>query len=67
MVNYVCPIMVNRYSMSLHDSRHPVVETILKTPFISNSICLSKENNISVITGPNMVGKVLICVKLREL
>jgi len=56
-LNYVCPIMTKKYGISLLESRHPVVECVLKTPFISNSIVLSKKQRMIIITGPNMGGK----------
>ncbi|WAI12065.1 MAG: DNA mismatch repair protein MutS [Buchnera aphidicola (Macrosiphum albifrons)] len=56
-LNYICPIMSKKYGISLLDSRHPVVECFLKTPFISNSIVLSKKQRMLIITGPNMGGK----------
>ncbi|CAL4326485.1 DNA mismatch repair protein MutS [Buchnera aphidicola] len=56
-LNYVCPIMTKKYGISLLDSRHPVVECFLNTPFISNSIVLSKNQRMIMITGPNMGGK----------
>ncbi|AHG61119.1 MutS [Buchnera aphidicola str. G002 (Myzus persicae)] len=56
-LNYVCPIMTKKYGISLLDSRHPVVEYFLKTPFINNSVVLSKKQRMLIITGPNMGGK----------
>ncbi|ANF17146.1 DNA mismatch repair protein MutS [Buchnera aphidicola (Schlechtendalia chinensis)] len=56
-LNYVCPIIHNKYGILLSNGRHPVVETILRTPFIPNSVHLSKEQNTLIITGPNMGGK----------
>ncbi|QCI19983.1 MAG: DNA mismatch repair protein MutS [Buchnera aphidicola (Brevicoryne brassicae)] len=56
-LNYTCPIMTKKYGISLLESRHPVVECFLKTPFIKNSVVLSKKQKMLVITGPNMGGK----------
>ncbi|XBC44226.1 MAG: DNA mismatch repair protein MutS [Buchnera aphidicola (Schlechtendalia peitan)] len=56
-LNYTCPVVNNDYGITLNNSRHPVVETILNTPFIPNSINLSKNTNTLIITGPNMGGK----------
>lgn len=56
-LNYSCPIMTKKYGISLLDSRHPVVECFLKTPFIKNSVVLSKKQRMLIITGPNMGGK----------
>jgi DNA mismatch repair protein MutS len=38
------------------DGRHPVVEQ-LQNNFVPNSITLDKEQNLAIITGPNMGGK----------
>lgn len=56
-LNYIQPIMTKKYGISLLESRHPVVECFLKTPFIKNSIVLSKKEKMIIITGPNMGGK----------
>ncbi|MEG1510190.1 MAG: DNA mismatch repair protein MutS, partial [Clostridia bacterium] len=58
--NYVKPIINKKIdAISLQNSRHPVVEQILKNnQFIANDCFLdNNENNIMVITGPNMAGK----------
>lgn len=43
----------------LKDSRHPVVECLLKkAPFVPNDVHLNcHSNRVSIITGPNMAGK----------
>ncbi|AEO08767.1 DNA mismatch repair protein MutS [Buchnera aphidicola str. Ak (Acyrthosiphon kondoi)] len=56
-LNYVCPIMSKKYGISLLENRHPVIECFLKTPFINNSVILSKTQRMLIITGPNMGGK----------
>lgn len=43
--------------ISLKESRHPVVEQVMDTPFIANPVELSSERQMLVITGPNMGGK----------
>ncbi|MEE1076476.1 MAG: DNA mismatch repair protein MutS [Acutalibacteraceae bacterium] len=45
--------------LELKDSRHPVVEQLLKdTPFVPNDVVLDKQlNSTAIITGPNMAGK----------
>ena len=43
--------------ISLQESRHPVVEQVMDTPFIANPVELSSERQMLVITGPNMGGK----------
>jgi len=56
-LNYVCPEIKKKYGICLLNSRHPVVECFLETPFISNSVSLSKKTRMIIITGPNMGGK----------
>lgn len=56
-LNYTRPIIRKKYGISLLDSRHPVVECFLDVPFVSNSIVLSKNQKMLIITGPNMGGK----------
>jgi len=44
--------------INLKDSRHPVVESLqLENGFVPNDILLDRENQILLITGPNMAGK----------
>ena len=55
---YVRPEMSNGFELKIKNGRHPVVESLLETPFISNDTNLdNKENNMIIITGPNMAGK----------
>lgn len=51
-------ITLNR-EISIRDGRHPVVEAMLKdTLFVPNDTDLgSQDNQVSIITGPNMAGK----------
>ena len=37
--------------------RHPVVEQVLEKQFVANDTCLSVEQQMLIITGPNMGGK----------
>ena len=37
--------------------RHPVIESLNTDPFVANSLLLSNENRMLIITGPNMGGK----------
>ena len=45
--------------LTLKESRHPVVEQLMKDiPFVPNNVTLDKdENRTAIITGPNMAGK----------
>ncbi|BDF58333.1 DNA mismatch repair protein MutS [Christensenellaceae bacterium] len=56
--NYVRPQMTSDGSLYIKNGRHPVVESILKQEFVPNDAALDhKENNMLLITGPNMAGK----------
>ena len=56
---YCRPEIVLGNEISIIDGRHPVVEVMLKdTLFVPNDTFLgSKDNQVSIITGPNMAGK----------
>lgn len=56
-MNYTRPILKEKPIISLIDSRHPVIESVLNTPFIPNSVFLSKNKRMIIITGSNMGGK----------
>ena len=57
--NYVRPIVDLSDEIVITDGRHPVVEEILSgVPFVPNDVHLNNgENQIAIITGPNMAGK----------
>ena len=57
--NYCRPEISLGNEISITDGRHPVVEVMLKdTLFVPNDTCLgSAEDQVSIITGPNMAGK----------
>ena len=56
---YIRPEVNLSSNIILKDSRHPVVESLLKnTPFVPNDVYLNSEaNRVAIITGPNMAGK----------
>ncbi len=55
---YVKPTVNSGEKIDLKDSRHPVVESLeLENGFVSNNILLDKENQVLIVTGPNMAGK----------
>ncbi|MCX8956816.1 DNA mismatch repair protein MutS [Erwinia psidii] len=56
-LNYTCPLLTDRPGIKLTGGRHPVVEQVLKEPFIANPLSLSPQRRMLVITGPNMGGK----------
>lgn len=55
--NYVRPILNEENCVKIIEGRHPVVEKVLQTEFVSNDIQLDQNTNILLITGPNMAGK----------
>lgn len=56
---YVRPDVNLKDNIILKDSRHPVVEQLLKgAPFVPNDVFLNcSANRVAIITGPNMAGK----------
>ncbi|MBO7184251.1 MAG: DNA mismatch repair protein MutS, partial [Oscillospiraceae bacterium] len=56
---YCRPEMTLGSEISITDGRHPVVEVMLKDSlFVPNDTFLgSRDNQVSIITGPNMAGK----------
>ena len=57
--NYAKPKFNDEGYIDIKQSRHPVIEKILKDEeFIPNDVQMNnKDNQISLITGPNMAGK----------
>ncbi|MEW6614176.1 MAG: DNA mismatch repair protein MutS [Thermodesulfobacteriota bacterium] len=57
--NYVKPVINEEDRINIIDGRHPVIEQMnLGDRFVPNDISLdSKENQLIIITGPNMAGK----------
>lgn len=57
--SYVMPTVNMSDKIVIKDGRHPVVEKLLKgSSFIANDTILDdKENQVLIITGPNMAGK----------
>lgn len=55
---YVRPLVNTSGKIVLTEARHPVVEALLKAPFVPNDVLLDNgENRVAIITGPNMAGK----------
>ena len=55
--NYVRPILNDKKEVRIIDGRHPVVEKVLKSEFVSNDIIFDNGCYLKLITGPNMAGK----------
>ena len=56
---YVRPVITTGDQIIIREGRHPVVEQMLDgLPFVPNDVTLDcGENQIAIITGPNMAGK----------
>lgn len=67
---YCRPVVNNGDSILIKEGRHPVIEVTNEEPFIPNDTHLDREENqILIVTGPNMGGKstylrqvALICI-----
>ncbi len=57
--NYVRPVITDSDKIRIIGGRHPVLETFLTDErFVPNDTLLdNQENNVIIITGPNMAGK----------
>ncbi len=56
--SYCRPTLNTEGIFTINGGRHPVVEKVLKTPFVSNDTFLNNnEDRCLIITGPNMAGK----------
>ncbi|NIG16396.1 DNA mismatch repair protein MutS [Pantoea sp. Cy-640] len=56
-LNYFRPVLQEKAGIRITAGRHPVVEQVLKEPFIANPLSLSMQRRMLIITGPNMGGK----------
>jgi DNA mismatch repair protein MutS len=57
--NHYCrPLVNNSGTILIKSGRHPVVEQVIKVPFVANDTYINMtDNRCAVITGPNMAGK----------
>jgi DNA mismatch repair protein MutS len=56
--NYILPEISTGTLLKITDGRHPVVENTTVETFIANDTLLdSEENQLIILTGPNMAGK----------
>jgi len=75
LYHYVCPQLTHDSSITLKDSRHPVLERVLPAEkFIPNDFELNGESErMFLITGPNMAGKstlmrqLALCVLMAQM
>jgi DNA mismatch repair protein MutS len=56
-LNWCCPQLVNEDIIQITKGRHPVIEQILKEQFVANNLDVNQQQNMLLITGPNMGGK----------
>ncbi|MDU6434638.1 MAG: DNA mismatch repair protein MutS [Pantoea sp.] len=56
-LNYCRPTLQEKPGIKITGGRHPVVEQVLKEPFIANPLSLAPQRRMLIITGPNMGGK----------
>jgi DNA mismatch repair protein MutS len=56
---YVCPEIIDEKKIEITQGRHPVIEANLPhgERYVPNDILLNKDQQIIMITGPNMSGK----------
>lgn len=55
--NYTRPTLIEKRSVKIIESRHPVVEKVMKNDYVPNDIIMEEGTNVLLITGPNMAGK----------
>ncbi|BDR56759.1 DNA mismatch repair protein MutS [Xylocopilactobacillus apis] len=56
--HYVKPVINQKREIQLVESRHPVVElSDSMVDFVPNDVLMPEDNEITIITGPNMSGK----------
>jgi len=66
--NYKRPVVNNGKGIYIKSGRHPVVEYILPSgEFIPNNTDMSKEEQIVILTGPNMAGKSTYLRQIAEI
>ena len=56
-LNFTCPTLNTSQGIQINEGRHPVVEQVLKEPFVANSLTFNNDRKMLIITGPNMGGK----------
>jgi DNA mismatch repair protein MutS len=56
-LKWSCPNMVQTPGLHIEGGRHLVIEQLLQEKYIANNLDLHPEQNMLLITGPNMGGK----------
>lgn len=56
--NYVRPCFHETQTLSVVDARHPILDDMMKVKgYVANSLEMKEDDQIMIITGPNMGGK----------
>ncbi len=56
--NYVRPTFHEGQTLAIEDARHPILDDMMKVKgYVANSLSMQEEDQIMIITGPNMGGK----------
>lgn len=56
-LHLTCPALNKDHSILIEQGKHPVIEQVIKDPFIPNDCTLNDTHSMLMITGPNMGGK----------
>ncbi len=56
-LSWVTPQLRETPGIEINNGRHPVIESVLDTPFIANDTSLNENRKMLLLTGPNMGGK----------
>ena len=56
-LDYCQPQLVDAPGIVIENGRHPVVERVTQDSFVANDLCLTEQQKMLIITGPNMGGK----------
>ncbi len=56
-LNWCCPKLTSESGIHIQSGRHPVIEQLINERYIANNVRLNPDQNIMLITGPNMGGK----------
>ena len=55
---YVCPTFNDERKIEIVDGKHPVIDRVLKqSKYVANDVHMDSEQDVLLITGPNMGGK----------
>lgn len=54
---YIRPTLTEENTIKIIEGRHPVVEKVSRSEYVSNDVVMGHDTNILLITGPNMAGK----------